>query len=92
MMGEAFAAYFDSLFTASGGRGLGDCLEAVEGRVTEATHESLGRPFSEIEIKEALSQLAPLKAPGPNGYNAGFFPKKLGRRGTRGLQCYTLYS
>jgi len=33
----------------------------------------LERPFSEQEVEEALFQMAPSKAPGVDGFNAGFF-------------------
>ncbi|KAH1131017.1 hypothetical protein J1N35_002395 [Gossypium stocksii] len=35
----------------------------------------LGRPMSNIEIKEALFDMAPLKAPGSDGFHALFFQK-----------------
>jgi hypothetical protein len=33
----------------------------------------LERPFSEQEVEKALFQMAPSKAPGVDGFNAGFF-------------------
>jgi hypothetical protein len=51
------------------------CLAALEGRVTETMNESLTRPFVEEEVRVAFFQMAPLKAPNLDGYNAGFFQK-----------------
>jgi hypothetical protein len=54
---------------------LDECLEAVEARVTETMNDALVKPFVEEEVRTALFQMAPLKAPGPDGFNAGFFQK-----------------
>jgi hypothetical protein len=71
----AFVDYFESLFTTSGVVDYEGCLGALEGRVTETMNESLTRPFVEEEVRVALFQMAPLKAPSLDRYNAGFFQK-----------------
>ena len=38
-------------------------------------NKSLLQPFSEVEVKNALFQMASLKAPGPSGLTVGFFQK-----------------
>ncbi|KAF8408521.1 hypothetical protein HHK36_007677 [Tetracentron sinense] len=45
----------------------------VPTRLSPNMLSSLNCPFSEAEISSALSQIGPLKAPGPNGYPAQFF-------------------
>ena len=41
--------------------------------VTEEMNEELMKEFSEIEVKEALNQMAPLKALGPDGMPPLFY-------------------
>jgi hypothetical protein len=79
-IGGAFETYFKVLFSSGGMVEFEDYLGSVEGRISEEMNESLVRPFVEEEVRLALFQMAPMKAPGPDGFNAGFFPKKLGRR------------
>jgi hypothetical protein len=43
--------------------------------VTDDMNQSLCKPFSEEEIGDALFQIGPLKAPGPNGFPARFFQR-----------------
>ena len=38
-------------------------------------NKNLIRPFSKEEVRDALFQMGPLKAPSPDGFNAGFFQK-----------------
>uniref|UniRef100_C6JRM0 Uncharacterized protein n=1 Tax=Sorghum bicolor TaxID=4558 RepID=C6JRM0_SORBI len=45
----------------------------VPRKVTPVMCELLGAPFSEQEVEEALFCMAPNKAPGVDGFNAGFF-------------------
>ena len=49
------------------------CTEPIRGRLTAEMSAILDAPFSKEEIKEALNQMALLKAPGPNGFNADFY-------------------
>ena len=43
--------------------------------VTEEDNIKLCAPFSDKEISDALFQIGPLKAPGPDGFPARFFQK-----------------
>jgi hypothetical protein len=74
-IGGAFENYFSQLFTAGGTSNYVDCFKGVEVRVSEAMNESLMRPFTTDEVHSALFQMAPLKAPELDGFNAGFFQK-----------------
>ena len=52
---------------------LEPCLMHLDGRVTSSMNDELMMPFSREEVDQALHQMAPFKAKGPNGLSAGFF-------------------
>ena len=67
--------YFHTLFHASAGDQMEKCLDAVPSRVTEDMLMVLSSEFTAEEVKVALFQMGPIKAPGPNGMNALFYQK-----------------
>lgn len=72
-IGDVFSSYFQSLFSVSGSMGLDACLELVQPRVTQVMNEKLLKPFSPEEVDTTLSQMQPLKAPGPDGFSVCFY-------------------
>lgn len=50
-------------------------LENVGARVTQEMNNQLALPFTSDEVHSALSHIAPLKSPGPDGLPAVFFQK-----------------
>ena len=52
-----------------------EVLDSVPRSVTVAMNEMLIAPFEDLEVKRALFQMYPLKAPGPDGFPAQFFQK-----------------
>lgn len=70
-----FVRYFQELFTARGSRNLEPILETMDARVTQSMNDSLLKEFTAEEVGRALTQMDPLKAPGPDGFSASFFQK-----------------
>lgn len=50
-------------------------IDLIPRRVDDHMNEALTKPFSENEISDALFQIGPMKAPGPDGFPARFFQK-----------------
>jgi ribonuclease HI len=71
----AFVSYFSNLFTTGPAGDYSPCLQPITSRVTEGMNSELLQAFTAKEIREALFQMAPFKAPGPDGLNACFFQK-----------------
>ena len=67
--------YFNTLFHAGSGDQMEECLDAVPSRVTEDMLMILSNEFTAEEVKVALFQMGPTKAPGPNSMNALFYQK-----------------
>ena len=53
-------------------------LGLVTERVNMEMNESLTKPYNAKEISDALFQIGPLKAPGPDGFPARFYPRNWG--------------
>jgi hypothetical protein len=54
---------------------MNELLDIVPSRVTLAMNDSLDKPYTAEEVKSALFQMAPSKAPGVDGFTAGFFQR-----------------
>ena len=70
---EAFVRYFANLFTKGLEGDIELCIQPIDRHVTGEMDLALEKDITGEEIDEALFQMAPLKAPGPNGLNACFF-------------------
>jgi hypothetical protein len=55
--------------------GVEECLRWMEGRVTNAMNGQLLRRIEAAEVDVALSQMQPLKSPGPDGFAASFYQR-----------------
>ena len=59
--------YYSTLFSSSNPMDFRELIDAVEPKVTNAMNQMLLRDFQEFEVKTALKQMYPRKAPGPHG-------------------------
>ena len=67
--------YYSSLFTSSGPAGIEEVVQLIRPIVTPEMNDNLIGSFSREEVELALRQMAPLKAPGPDGMPPIFFQK-----------------
>ncbi|KAF7140800.1 hypothetical protein RHSIM_Rhsim06G0055700 [Rhododendron simsii] len=74
IVGE-FVQYFQKLFQSEGTSQSSEVVDSIQARVTEQMNNSLTRQFSTMEIRQALFDMDPSKAPGADGMTAGFYQK-----------------
>ncbi|KAG7593940.1 Ribonuclease H-like superfamily [Arabidopsis thaliana x Arabidopsis arenosa] len=67
------SAYYDKLFKSASGRQLEVVEEAIQPQITEFMNSKLITSPSAKEIHEAVLDIHADKAPGPDGFSAGFY-------------------
>ena len=67
--------YFENIFRSGTCQRMEECLNAVQQKVTFDMQEALSREYSVEEVKAALFQMGPIKAPRPDAMNALFYHK-----------------
>ncbi|GAU21788.1 hypothetical protein TSUD_329120, partial [Trifolium subterraneum] len=72
---RVFINYFDELFSTSNPSNIVETCEVVKGKLSDTHKAWCEMDFTTEEVKEAILQMHPLKAPGPDGLPALFFQK-----------------
>jgi hypothetical protein len=74
-MGVLTTRFYKDLYRSEGTRNMEAVLGTVPTKVTPEMNDGLLKPFVEKEVKDALFQMFPTKAPGPDGFPAHFFQR-----------------
>ena len=74
-MGGLISTFYKDFYTSEGTDDMASVLDTVPTKVTLEMNDQLLAPFMEKEVKEALFQMFPTKAPGPDGLPAHFFQR-----------------
>lgn len=67
--------YFSDLFASGGATEHQAVLNCIDSQISTRWCSYLNSPFSAVEVKDALKQMHPNKAPGPDGMSPLFFQK-----------------
>jgi hypothetical protein len=70
---KAFVSFYDNLFTSARPNNMENCTDAIRSKVSDVMNCNLMAEFTNEEVKQALYQMAPTKAPGPDGFTMGFY-------------------
>jgi hypothetical protein len=68
-------SYFKSLYTRDPTLNHASIIELLQEKITQDMNEQLCKDFSDKEIADALFQIGPIKAPGPDGFPAFFYQR-----------------
>jgi hypothetical protein len=74
-MGVLTTRFYKDLYRSEGTSNMEAVLGTVPTKVTPEMNDGLLKPFAEKEVKDALFQMFPTKAPGPDAFPAHFFQR-----------------
>lgn len=72
-LGMMASAFYKELYRSEGTENMDEVLNTVPAKVSAKMNDCLLKQFTANEIKVALFQMFPTKAPGPDGFPAHFF-------------------
>lgn len=72
---EATTQFYENLYRTEGVQNMASVIDTVPRRVTDDMNSMLNAEYTQEEIKQALFQMFPLKAPGLDGFPAHFFQR-----------------
>ena len=68
-------SFYQNLYTSQGLVDPSGLLQFVPVKISKELNRELRKPFTPAEVRKALFQMAPSKAPGVDGHTAGFFQR-----------------
>jgi hypothetical protein len=74
-LGDMATKFYRELYTSEEVQGMDEVLASVPVKVSELMNNMLDAPFDPVEVKTALFEMYPTKAPGPDGFPAHFFQR-----------------
>jgi hypothetical protein len=74
-LGSMATGFYNDLYSSEGVQGMREVLDAVPVKVIANMNLMLDAPFATEEVKIALFEMYPTKAPGPDGFPAHFFQR-----------------
>jgi hypothetical protein len=67
--------FYSELYKSEGVQGMDEVLSLVPVKLSELMNNMLDAPFDSVDVKMALFEMCPTKAPGPDGFPAHFFQR-----------------
>jgi hypothetical protein len=75
VLGDMTSDFYKDLYKTEGVQGIEKVLDTVPMKVTSLMNEMLDAPFDTSEVKAALFEMYPTKAPGPDRFPTHFFQR-----------------
>jgi hypothetical protein len=72
-MANLTTSFYEHLYTSEGVSNMEEVINVIPSSVSAEMNDALLKPIKEQEVKVALFQMFPTKAPGPDGFPAHFF-------------------